>query len=70
MNALFHPTIALLQSSSLTNVVQQEIERAILQGEYEPGSKLIEATLALKNMPAGSTVSDGIKLALKALSKG
>src|SRR5215212_5063923 len=46
MNAVFHPTIALLQSSSLTNVVQQEIERAILQGEYAPGSKLIEATLA------------------------
>jgi phosphonate utilization transcriptional regulator len=48
MNALFHPTIALLQSSSLTTVVQQEIERAILQGEYEPGSKLIEAALAEK----------------------
>ena len=48
MNALLHPTIALLQSSSLTIVVQQEIERAILQGEYEPGSKLIEATLAQK----------------------
>ncbi len=46
MNAVLHPTIALLQSSSLTNVVQQEIERAILQGEYAPGSKLIEATLA------------------------
>src|SRR3954469_12668948 len=48
MNAVFHPTIALLQSSSLTTVVQQEIERAILQGEYEPGSKLIEAALAQK----------------------
>ena len=46
MNALLHPTIALLQRSSLTSVVQQEIERAILQGEYAPGSKLIEATLA------------------------
>jgi phosphonate utilization transcriptional regulator len=46
MNASVHPTIALLQSSSLTSVVQQEIERAILAGEYEPGSKLIEATLA------------------------
>jgi phosphonate utilization transcriptional regulator len=46
MTAVFHPTIALLQSSSLTTVVQQEIERAILQGEYAPGSKLIEATLA------------------------
>ncbi len=48
MNAVFHPTIALLQSSSLTTVVQQEIERAILVGEYEPGSKLIEAALAEK----------------------
>jgi phosphonate utilization transcriptional regulator len=48
MNAAVHPTIALLQSSSLTTVVQQEIERAILAGEYAPGSKLIEATLAEK----------------------
>lgn len=46
MNAVLHPTIALLQSSSLTTVVQQEIERAILQGEFAPGSKLIEAALA------------------------
>ncbi|MYN03603.1 Holliday junction branch migration protein RuvA [Pseudoduganella sp. DS3] len=29
-----------------------------------------EATLALKSVPAGATVSDGIKQALKALSKG
>ena len=48
MSVAFHPTIALLQSNSLTTVVQQEIERAILQGEYAPGSKLIEATLAEK----------------------
>jgi phosphonate utilization transcriptional regulator len=48
MSANVHPTIALLQTSSLTTVVQQEIERAILAGEYEPGSKLIEATLAEK----------------------
>jgi phosphonate utilization transcriptional regulator len=48
MNALLHPTIALLQTSSLTTVVQQEIERAILVGEYAPGSKLIEAALADK----------------------
>jgi len=48
MSAAPHPTIALLQSSSLTSVVQQEIERAILVGEYGPGTKLIEATLALK----------------------
>lgn len=48
MTAPLHPTIALLQTSSLTTVVQQEIERAILAGEYEPGSKLIEAALAEK----------------------
>lgn len=41
-------TIALLQSSSLTTVVQQDIERAILAGEYAPGSKLVEAALAEK----------------------
>jgi phosphonate utilization transcriptional regulator len=46
MSALPHPTIALLQSSSLTSVVQKEIERQILQGELAPGSKLIEAALA------------------------
>jgi len=48
MNAVMNPTIALLQSSSLTTAVQQEIERAILVGEYAPGSKLTEAALALK----------------------
>ena len=41
-----HTTIALLQSSSLTSVVQQELERRIVQGELAPGDKLIEATLA------------------------
>jgi len=49
-----HPTIALLQSSSLTTVVQQELERRILQGELAPGAKLIEAELA-----AGLGVSRG-----------
>lgn len=48
MTALLHPTIALLQSSSLTTVVQQEVERAILAGEYAPGTKLNEAALAEK----------------------
>jgi phosphonate utilization transcriptional regulator len=41
------PTIAQLQSSSLTTVVQREIERAILAGEFGPGAKLNEAALAL-----------------------
>lgn len=42
------PTIALLQSNSLTMAVQQEVERAILAGDYAPGDKLNEAALALK----------------------
>ena len=47
MSAALHPTIALLQNNSLTMVVQQEIERAILAGEHPPGTKLNEAALAL-----------------------
>ena len=39
-------TITLLQTSSLTSVVQQELERRIVQGELAPGDRLIEATLA------------------------
>jgi phosphonate utilization transcriptional regulator len=46
MTRMPHPTIALLQSSSLTSLVGKEIERQILQGELTPGAKLIEATLA------------------------
>jgi phosphonate utilization transcriptional regulator len=42
------PTIALLQNNSLTMVVQQEIERAILAGEFAPGTKLNEAALAMR----------------------
>lgn len=48
MSAAPHPTIALLQNHSLTMVVQQEIERAILAGEFVPGAKLNEAALALR----------------------
>ena len=43
-----HPTIALLQSSSLTSVVQGELERMILSGELAPGAKLTEMTLAAR----------------------
>jgi DNA-binding GntR family transcriptional regulator len=46
MTATLHPTIALLQSSSLTSVVQQELERRIVKGELAPGDKLLEAALA------------------------
>ncbi len=40
--------LALLRSSSLATVVQQEIERAILHGELAPDAKLNEAQLADK----------------------
>jgi phosphonate utilization transcriptional regulator len=43
-----HPTIALLQSSSLTSVVQSELERMILSGELAPGEKLTEVALAAR----------------------
>jgi phosphonate utilization transcriptional regulator len=62
MNAALHPTIAQLQNSSLTTVVQQEIERAILAGEYEPGSKLIEATLAEKMGVSRGTVREAFRM--------
>ncbi len=41
-------TIALLQTSSLTMAVQQEVERAILAGDHAPGERLNEAALALR----------------------
>ena len=58
MNAVMHPTIALLQSSSLTTVVQQEIERAILHGELQPGAKLNERELC-ELLDVSRTYSNG-----------
>ncbi len=46
MSPSAHDKIALLRTSSLTTLVQQEVERRILQGELKPGDKLIEATIA------------------------
>jgi phosphonate utilization transcriptional regulator len=43
-----HPTIALLQTSSLASVAQSELERMILSGELAPGSKLTEMALAAR----------------------
>jgi phosphonate utilization transcriptional regulator len=42
------PTIALLQSSSLTGLVQAELERLILSGELAPGERLPEVALAAR----------------------
>jgi phosphonate utilization transcriptional regulator len=41
-------TIALLQSHSLTQLVQAEVEALILSGELAPGEKLTELTLAAR----------------------
>ncbi len=41
-----HPTIDMLQKSSLTGAVQQAIERLIHSGELAPGDKLTEMALA------------------------
>ena len=43
-----HPTITLLQTSSLASVVQGELERMILSGELAPGAKLTEMALAAR----------------------
>jgi phosphonate utilization transcriptional regulator len=43
-----HPTIALLQTSSLASVAQGELERMILSGELAPGAKLTEMALAAR----------------------
>lgn len=40
------PAIELLQQTSLTTLVQRELERRILGGELVPGAKLIEAEIA------------------------
>lgn len=62
MSAALHPTIALLQTSSLTTVVQQEIERAILVGEYAPGFKLNEAALAKKMGVSRGPVREALRM--------
>ena len=43
-----HPTITLLQTSSLASVVQGELERMIVSGELQPGAKLTEVALAAR----------------------
>src|SRR5476649_1779410 len=48
VNPLPHPTITLLQTSSLTSVVKGELERMILSGELAPGAKLTEVALAAR----------------------
>ncbi len=51
-------------------VVHNDATSDILNALIALGYSDKEAMLALKQVPAGTGVSDGIKLALKALSKG
>ncbi|MES3022175.1 MAG: Holliday junction branch migration protein RuvA [Pseudomonadota bacterium] len=55
---------------SVGGVVHNDAQSDILNALLALGYSDKEALAAIKNMPAGSTVSDGIKYALKALSKG
>ncbi len=50
--------------------VRDDAQADVLNALIALGYSDKEALLAIKNMPAGSSVSDGIKFALKALSKG
>jgi Holliday junction DNA helicase RuvA len=49
--------------------VRDDAQADVLNALIALGYSDKEALLAIKNMPAGSSVSDGIKFALKALSK-
>jgi Holliday junction DNA helicase RuvA len=49
--------------------VRDDAQADVLNALVALGYSDKEALLAIKNMPAGSSVSDGIKFALKALSK-
>ena len=51
-------------------VVHHDAQSDILSALMSLGYSDKEALAAIKNMPTGSTVSDGIKYALKALTKG
>lgn len=50
--------------------VVQSTSNEVLQALLALGYSDKEATIAVKQVPADSTVSDGIRIALKALSKG
>ena len=55
---------------SVGGAVRDDAQADVLNALAALGYSDKEALLAIKNMPAGATVSDGIKFALKALSKG
>ena len=65
------PVLVLVSKKSWNNdIPQNDATSDILNALVALGYSDKEAMLALKQVPAGAGVSDGIKLALKALSKG
>ncbi|WP_020655854.1 Holliday junction branch migration protein RuvA [Massilia niastensis] len=55
---------------TVAGVVRDDAQTDVLNALVALGYSDKEALAATKNMPAGASVSDGIKFALKALSKG
>ncbi|WP_295957940.1 phosphonate utilization associated transcriptional regulator [Rhodoferax sp.] len=57
-----HPHIALVQRNSLASLVQTEIERMILDGQFSSGAKLTESTLATQLGVSRGPVREALRM--------
>lgn len=57
-----HPHIALVQHNSLASLVQTEIERMILEGQFGSGAKLTESTLATQLGVSRGPVREALRM--------
>jgi phosphonate utilization transcriptional regulator len=57
-----HPHIALVQHHSLASLVQTEIERMILEGQFNSGAKLTESTLATQLGVSRGPVREALRM--------
>lgn len=57
-----HPHIALVQQNSLASLVQTEIERMILDGQFSSGAKLTESTLATQLGVSRGPVREALRM--------
>ena len=57
-----HPHIALVQRNSLASLVQTEIERMILGGQFNSGAKLTESTLATQLGVSRGPVREALRM--------